>query len=132
MCRLQIHRLVSQQPGQIVIHVWSDHVHTPSLLFRLISTLNGQIDQRDDVLVAQQLENSDFSQSCDRETLLFRVKKDLFESHFLACFQLLGPKNLAESSLANLAKRLVRLGDLRTAIVRTWLVRRNVVGRHGV
>lgn len=78
--------------------------------------------------MAQQFEDPDLPQGRYGEALFFRMQQNLFQSDMSLGGDLLGPKNLSKSTLADLPERLVRLGHVTTPVVRGRLVRyRHVV-----
>jgi hypothetical protein len=79
------HSRILQQPRQIVIHVWRDHEHAWLLLCALRS-LHGHLFQLEDVGVIELLEQLDFTECRNRETILLIVHQDLLQCHHLACF----------------------------------------------
>jgi hypothetical protein len=63
--RLELDRLVLEEPCEVVVHVQEDHVRLAKLVLVAISLLVRDVDEGDDVLVLERLEDADLSQRRD-------------------------------------------------------------------
>lgn len=72
---------VGGHAGEIVVHVWRDHVEGGPFLDIFLVSLDGHLVEVQDVDMGQHLEQLDLAQSGDGETVLLVVDQDLFEGN---------------------------------------------------
>ena len=122
---------VGEEPGEVVLGKVEDEVERGLVLVGLGRARPADLDQVDNVLVAQELQDLDLAQRRDREALLLVLHQDLLQGYDLGLvLAILGLEHLPEGALTDLGQLLV-LGDLRAVLEVVQLDVAVVLGRDG-
>jgi hypothetical protein len=123
---------IVEEAGQIVIHIWCDHVKYGAFPAFSLWPFYRHLFELQDIVMRQHLQQLDFSQRRDRKAVFLIVHQNLFEREDATSNPVSRLVDFAKSSLAELLHHLVlaNLGASLESSLQTLLRRRSRRVRH--